>query len=127
MCISWTIKGLVVFNIKERTQAEGFQKQGAVTPPVMPIYYWHNGREVRQTGEHQHEERNDLYRSPTIIREMGATRCMNGGEKCTYGFVESPVGNRPLPRPSGRWENTIKMYLKEIGRKCLNWIREAQK
>jgi len=53
---------------------------------------------------------------------------MTGGEeKCTCGFVESPVGSRPLPRPSGRWEDTIKMYLKETGRDCVDWIREAQK
>jgi hypothetical protein len=53
---------------------------------------------------------------------------MNGvEEKRIYDFVENPVGNRPLPRPSGRWEDTIKMYLKEIGRECVNWIHEAQK
>ena len=53
---------------------------------------------------------------------------MNGEEeKCIYGFVENPVGNRPLPRPSGRWEDTIKMYLKEIRHECVDWIHEAQK
>jgi hypothetical protein len=53
---------------------------------------------------------------------------MNGGEeKCIYGFVENPVGNRPPPRHSGRWEDSIKMYLKEIGRDFVDWIREAQK
>jgi len=41
-------------------------------------------------------------------------------EKCIYGFVESPVGSRPHSRPSGRWEGTIKMYLKEIGREFVD-------
>jgi hypothetical protein len=97
----------VVFKIKKRTQAEGVQKQGAEED------IWHNRGEVTAGWRTlHHEERKDLYRSPNIIREMGGTRCMNGEERCTCGFVESPVGSRPLPRPSGRWEDIIKMYLK---------------
>lgn len=64
----------------------------------------------------------------TIVREMGGTCCMNGREeKRIYGFVGNPVGNRLLTRHSGRWEDTTKMCLKEIGRECVKCIHEDQK
>jgi len=52
---------------------------------------------------------------------------MEEKRKCIYGFVENSAGNRQPPRPSGRWEDSVKMYLKEIGREFVDWIREAQK
>jgi hypothetical protein len=30
-------------------------------------------------------------------------------------FVEKPEGNRPLRRPTHKWEGNIKMNLREIG------------
>jgi hypothetical protein len=35
-------------------------------------------------------------------------------------------GKRPLARPRRRWENIIKMDLREIGINVTNWIRLAQ-
>jgi hypothetical protein len=35
-------------------------------------------------------------------------------------------GKRPLGRPRSRWENNIKMDLREIGIDGANWIRLAQ-
>jgi hypothetical protein len=41
-------------------------------------------------------------------------------------LVGSSEGNRPLGRPRRRWEDNIKMDLREIGIDGANWIRLAQ-
>jgi hypothetical protein len=57
------------------------------------------------------------------------------GEKCsTQGegrsvyrvLVGRPKGKRPLGRPGRRWEDNIKMELREIGIDVANWIQLAQ-
>jgi hypothetical protein len=41
--------------------------------------------------------------------------------------VGKPEGKRPLGRPRRRWEDGIRMDLREIGLGCgLDWIRLAQ-
>jgi hypothetical protein len=35
-------------------------------------------------------------------------------------------GNRPLGRPRRRWEDNIKLYLREIGIDGVNWIQLVQ-
>jgi hypothetical protein len=41
-------------------------------------------------------------------------------------LVGRPEGKRPLERPRQRWEDNIKMDLREIGIDGANWIRPAQ-
>jgi hypothetical protein len=41
-------------------------------------------------------------------------------------LVERPEGKRPLGRPRRRWEDNIKMELREIGIDGANWIQLAQ-
>jgi hypothetical protein len=41
-------------------------------------------------------------------------------------LVGRPEGKRPLGRPRRRWENNIKMDLREVGIDGANWIRLAQ-
>jgi hypothetical protein len=41
-------------------------------------------------------------------------------------LVGSPEGKRPLGRPRGRWDDNIKLDLREIGIDGENWIRLAQ-
>jgi hypothetical protein len=41
-------------------------------------------------------------------------------------LVGSPEGKRPLGRLRRRWEDNIKMDLREIGIDRANWIRLAQ-
>jgi hypothetical protein len=41
-------------------------------------------------------------------------------------WVGEPEGKRPLVRPRRRWENNIKMYLRETGWDGMNWIDLAQ-
>jgi hypothetical protein len=41
-------------------------------------------------------------------------------------LVRRPEGKRPLGRPRRRWEDNIKLDLREIGIDGTNWIRLAQ-
>jgi hypothetical protein len=41
-------------------------------------------------------------------------------------LVGKPEGKRPLGRPRRRWEDGIRMDLREIGLKGVDWIRLAQ-
>jgi hypothetical protein len=51
-----------------------------------------------------------------------------GEERKVYRvFVGKPVGKRPLGRPSCRWEDGIRMDLRETGwGGCVKWIQLAQ-
>jgi hypothetical protein len=44
------------------------------------------------------------------------------GETCTGGVLGKTDGKRPLERPRRRWENGIKMDLREIGWGGVEWI-----
>ena len=39
---------------------------------------------------------------------------------------DTPIGKRPLGRPRRRYEDNIRMDLKEIGLKTRNWVDSAQ-
>jgi hypothetical protein len=54
---------------------------------------------------------------------MGGTCGTHGKERGAYGVL---VGKRSLGKPRRRWEDNIKMYLKETGIDGANWIRLAQ-
>jgi hypothetical protein len=45
----------------------------------------------------------------------GACGAHGGGEGCIQHFVWRPEGRRPLGRHRRRWEDNIKMDLREIG------------
>jgi hypothetical protein len=50
-----------------------------------------------------------------------------GEERKVYRvLVDKPEGKRPLGRPRRRWEDGIRMVLREIGLGCVEWIRLAQ-
>jgi hypothetical protein len=50
-----------------------------------------------------------------------------GEERNVYTFlVGKPEGKRPLGRPRHRWEDGIRMDLREIGLGFVDWIRLAQ-
>jgi hypothetical protein len=48
------------------------------------------------------------------------------GEKCVQGFDGKARRKRPLVRPRRRWEDGIKMDLREISLGRLEWIHLAQ-
>jgi hypothetical protein len=81
-----------------------------------------------------HEELHGLYSSPSIVRVMKARRMRLAGHVARMGEVRGvynilvgrPEGRRPLGRPRRRWEDSIKMDLREIGFGDVDWINLAQ-
>jgi hypothetical protein len=78
------------------------------------------------------DELHDLYSSPNIVRVIKSRRwgaghvaCMGEGEVYRV-LVGRPKGKRPLGRPRHKWEDNIKMNLREIGIDGVNWIWLAQ-
>jgi len=58
---------------------------------------------------------------------MGGTCGAYGGEIGVYwALVRKPEGKKPLGRPKRRWEDTIKMDLKEVECGVMNLIELAQ-
>jgi hypothetical protein len=80
------------------------------------------------------EELYNLYSSPDIIRQVKSRRMrwtghvarMREERKLYKVLVGKPEGNRPLGRPTHRWEDRIRMDLVEIGLGGVDWIRLAQ-
>jgi hypothetical protein len=92
-------------------------------------------REVHESWKKLHnDELHILYSSPNIVRVIKSRRMrwaghvarMGEGRRVYMVLVGSPEGKRPLGRPRRRWEDNIKMDLREIGIDWANWIRLAQ-
>jgi hypothetical protein len=50
-----------------------------------------------------------------------------GEERKVYKvFVRKPEGKKPLGRPRRRWDDGIRMNLREIGWESVEWIHLAQ-
>jgi hypothetical protein len=80
------------------------------------------------------EELHDLYSSLSIVRVIKARRMrwaehvasmrqVRGAHNILFG---RPEGRRPLGRPRRRWEDNIKMDLREMGFGDVDWIYLAQ-
>ena len=41
-------------------------------------------------------------------------------------LTDKPAGNRSLGRPRRRWDDNIRIDLKEIGNNTRNWVESAQ-
>ena len=75
-----------------------------------------------------------LYSSPNIIRSLKSRRlrwaghlpCMEQSRNAYRVLVGKPEGKRPLGRPRGRWENNIKMDLREVSCDLGDWIGLAE-
>jgi hypothetical protein len=50
---------------------------------------------------------------------------MGGERKIQKVLVENPEGKRPLGKPKRRWKDGIKMDLREIGWRGVDWVRLA--
>jgi hypothetical protein len=76
----------------------------------------------------------NLYSSPDIIRQVKSRRMRwarhvaRKGEdrKVDKVLVGKPEGRTQLGRPRHRWENGVRMDLREIGLRGVDWIRLAQ-
>ena len=51
---------------------------------------------------------------------------MGEGRVVRRVLVGEPEGKRPLGRPRRRWEDNIKMDLREVGGSCGDWMELAQ-
>jgi hypothetical protein len=51
---------------------------------------------------------------------------MGEGKNFYRVLIGRPKGKRPLGRPRRRWEDNIKIDLRDIGIDGVNWIRLAQ-
>jgi hypothetical protein len=77
------------------------------------------------------DELHSLYSSPNIVRVMKLRRMkwarhvarMGEGRGICRVLVGRPEGKRPLGKPRRRWEDNIKMDLREIGVDGTNWLR----
>jgi hypothetical protein len=60
------------------------------------------------------------------MRWVGHVACMGEGRVVYSVLVGRPEGKRPLGGPRCRWEDNIKIDLREIGVDGENWIQLAQ-
>ena len=80
------------------------------------------------------EELHSLYRSPYIIRLIKSRRLRSPGNvvrmeedrSASKILTGTPAGKIPLGRPRRRWEDNIRMDLKEIGVNMRNWVISAK-
>jgi hypothetical protein len=75
------------------------------------------------------EELRSLYSSPSITRTMKSRRMRRAGHVARMKkknackiLVGKSEGKRPLGRTRRRWEDIIKMVLREIGWGGMDWI-----
>jgi hypothetical protein len=79
-------------------------------------------------------ELHSLYSSPNIVRVIKSRRLRWAGHVARMGegrgvysvLVGKPDGKGPLGRPRRKWEDNIKLDLREIWIDGENWIRLAQ-
>jgi hypothetical protein len=79
-------------------------------------------------------ELHNLYSSPDIIRQIKSRRMrwaghmarMREGRNVYRVLVGKPKGKRQFERPRRRWEDGIKMDLRDIGWWGVEWIHPAQ-
>jgi len=80
------------------------------------------------------KELNSLYSSPNIVRVVKSRRMRWAGHVARMGkgrgvyrlLAGKPEGRRPLGRPRRRWEDNIRMDLREVGCGCVDWMELAQ-
>ena len=60
------------------------------------------------------------------MRWAGHVARMGEGRGVHRVLVGQPEGKRPMGRPRRRWEDNIKMDLREMGGGCGDWMEMAQ-
>jgi hypothetical protein len=101
---------------------------------VLRRIFGHKREEDGSCRKLHNDELHSLYSSPNIVgviksrgmRWAGHVARMEEGRGAYKVLVGRPEGKRPLARPRRRWEDSIKMDLREIGIDAANWIRLDQ-
>jgi hypothetical protein len=93
--------------------------------------------ETREWRKLHNGELHNLYSSPDIIRQIKSRRMrwvghmahMGKGRNVYRVLVGKPEGKRPLERPRRRWEDGIKIDLREIffGGGGVEWIQDRNR
>ncbi|KAJ4448137.1 hypothetical protein ANN_10149 [Periplaneta americana] len=91
------------------------------------------GKRDEVTGEWRKLHNAGLH-APDIIMNIKSRRLRWAGHVARIGesriayrvLVGRPEGKRPLGRPRRRWEDNIKLDLREVGYDCRDWINAAQ-
>jgi len=79
------------------------------------------------------EEIYSLYRSPNLVRVINSKRLrwagqvarIEEGRSALKILTGTPAGKRPVERPRGRWEDNIRIDLKETCINTRNWVDSA--
>ena len=66
-----------------------------------------------------------MIRSRRLRRAVHVARIEEGKSDFKL-LTAAPAGKRPLGRPRRRWEDSIRMDLKEVGINTRNWIGSPQ-
>ncbi|KAJ4433934.1 hypothetical protein ANN_16253 [Periplaneta americana] len=121
-CESWT------FTLREEHRLRVFENK------VLRKIFGSKRDEV--TGEWRklhNTELHALYSSPDVIRDIKSRRlrwaghvARMGESRNAYRVLVGPEGKRPLGRPRRRWEDNIKLDLREVGYDDREWINLAQ-
>ena len=117
-CETWSLK------LREKRRPSVFENS------VLRRTFGLKRKEVKEEWRKLHNEKlNDLYSSPNIIRVIKSRRMRLAAHTARRGrrvvhrvLVGKPEGKRPLRRPRRRWEVNIKMNLKEVGCRGMEWI-----
>ena len=91
------------------------------------------GRTRDENGEWRrlhNEELHSLYRSPNIVRLIKSRRLrwashvarMEEGRIAFKILSGTPTEKKPSGRPRRRWEDNIRIYIKEIGINTRSWV-----
>ena len=101
---------------------------------VLRRVFGHKRDEVTEEWRKLHKEKlRDFYSLPNIVRVVKSRRMRWAGHVARIGegrgvhrvLVGKTEGKRPLGRPRRRWEDNIKMDLREVGgvETGLSWLR----
>ena len=92
--------------------------------------FWPKRNEVTGKRRNLHNDLNNLYFSPNIVRVIKSRRMKWAGHVARIGegrgvyrvLVRKPEVRRQLGRPRRRWEDNIRMDLRGVECGCVDWI-----